>query len=101
MKFTFFTDALTALVLLAQQFPGQKKKLWRCEKCRLWLGALDLTNGLVAEGSFEEVAEYDHDPYQGRFLVGYHMVLTGKKIMERHRIKCEECGFVNVRHRRR
>jgi hypothetical protein len=100
MRFRFFTDLLTAVALLAAAVPGRKKKLWQCQRCGTWLGALDLEGGLVAVGSFGEEVEYWDDPYFGRVPMAVGVVLTEITIRDRHRVKCEACGVVNRRRRR-
>jgi hypothetical protein len=100
MRFPFFTDHLTAMVLLAGSFPSQRTTLWTCTKCGLWLRALDLGNGLVAQGFFGEEVEYGEDPELGRLLLAIGVVLKKKLIKDRHRIKCERCETVNRRFRR-
>jgi hypothetical protein len=100
MRFRFFTDALTAASLLAGAFPGRRSRLWRCRRCGLWLGALDLESGLVALGEFAEEVEYGDDPYFGRVPAAVGVVRTRTRVRERHRITCERCGAVNRRCRR-
>jgi hypothetical protein len=100
MRIRFFTDYLTAMALLAGSFPGQRTTRWTCKKCGLWLGALDLGNGLVAQGVFGEEVVYTEDPELGRWPLAVGVVLKTKLIKDRHQICCERCGTVNRRYRR-
>jgi hypothetical protein len=98
--FRFFTDRLTAMILLQTAVPNRKKGLWTCKSCGSWLRALDLEGGLVAMGHFGEDIEYLDDPYFGRVPWTIGVTLKRKEITDRYAVKCESCDVVNRRHRR-
>jgi len=100
MRFTYF-NGLTAVFLLADKYSGTKTEMWTCDNCGLWLKALDLEGGLVAVGSFDEETEYYEHPYFGWIPVAVQVVLKRSKLTDRHKIKCERCGVINRRHRKR
>jgi hypothetical protein len=98
MRLKFFTDQLTAMVLLVAAYPG-RTTLWCCKKCGLWLEAMNLENGLVAQGIFGEKVVHE-DLGFGRLPLLVGVVLESSRVKDRHRIKCERCGTVNQRYRR-
>ena len=100
MRFRFFTDMLNAMAVLTGSFPGQRKTLWTCAKCGLWLEALNLEHGLVAQGFFGEEVVYVEDPELGRVPTAIGVALEKRLIRDRHQITCERCGTVNRRYRR-
>jgi hypothetical protein len=100
MRYRVFTQQLTAMVLLAAAYHGQRKSYWVCQNCGRWLEALDLGNGLVAQGAFAEEIGYVDDPEWGRIPLTVGVVLKAKRVKERLKIKCEHCGTVNRRYRR-
>src|ERR1700722_4907125 len=100
MLFDTIVDYLNALVLLHAAYPGGKKSLWKCKRCGLWLGALNLEKGLTAAGCFAYHVEYVDDPYFGRVPWTCEVELASRSIAERHEIQCMRCGVVRRRRRR-
>jgi hypothetical protein len=100
MRYRIFTQQFTAMALLAAACRGQQKSYWFCQNCGLWLEALDLENGLVAQGAFAEEIGYVDDPEWGRIPLTVGVVLKAKWVKERLKITCEGCGTVNRRYRR-
>lgn len=52
MLFDNIVDFLNALRLLYEACPRGKKTNWNCQRCGLWLGAVDLDTGLTVAGHF-------------------------------------------------
>jgi hypothetical protein len=100
MRYRIITQQLTAMLLLAAASHGRRKTFWFCQTCGQWLEALDLGNGLVAQGAFAEEIGYLDDPELGRIPLTVGVALKASWFREHLKIKCEECGTVNRRYRR-